>query len=186
MDSGTWRYLHPQWSLIPAEITRVITSVMPIGLAVLDQSRRLIPASVSPSRGAAGEILHVGHLAVAKPDHGVAPGREGEVVGGEQQGGAALAAQLEEQVDDLGAGPGVEVAGGLVGEDERGSLMRARAIATRCCWPPDIRDGRSSSRPDSPTIAKRSRARAGLSKSTLSGSTGAMTLSSAVSAGSRW
>ena len=31
----------------------------------------------------------------------------------------------------------VERAGRLVGEDQRGSLTSARAIATRCCWPPE-------------------------------------------------
>ena len=35
------------------------------------------------------------------------------------------------------AGVGVEVAGGLVGEDSAGSLTSARAMATRCCWPPE-------------------------------------------------
>ena len=31
----------------------------------------------------------------------------------------------------------VEIAGRLVGEDHRGSVTSARAMATRCCWPPE-------------------------------------------------
>ena len=49
-----------------------------------------------------------------------------------------LALPLEQQVDDRGAGRGVEIAGRLVGEDAvpgRGAV--ARAMATRCCSPPE-------------------------------------------------
>ena len=42
----------------------------------------------------------------------------------------------------------------------RGSVASARTIATRCCWPPERRSGRSSSRPPSPKRASSSRARA--------------------------
>jgi hypothetical protein len=66
-----------------------------------------------------------------------------------------------------------------------GRLTSARAIATRCCWPPERRDGSEVSRPSRPTAASSSRARASLSKPTRYGSTGAITLSITVSAGSR-
>ena len=36
-----------------------------------------------------------------------------------------------------------------------GSVMIARAMATRCCWPPDSSDGKCSMRSVSPTIDKR-------------------------------
>ena len=42
-----------------------------------------------------------------------------------------------ENAHDLDAGVAVEVAGGLVGENHSGSLTSARAMATRCCWPPE-------------------------------------------------
>ena len=47
----------------------------------------------------------------------------------------------------------VEVARRLVGEDDRpASLARARATATRCCWPPDSSLGRCFSRSRRPTV----------------------------------
>ena len=45
----------------------------------------------------------------------------------------------------------------------RGRVASARAIATRCCWPPESRSGCSSSRPASPKRASSSRARASAS-----------------------
>ncbi len=38
---------------------------------------------------------------------------------------------------DLPRAVAVEVAGRLVGQQHRGRLMSARAMATRCCWPPE-------------------------------------------------
>ena len=45
--------------------------------------------------------------------------------------------EVMEQGHDLDPGRAVEVAGRLVGEDHGGSVTMARAMATRCCWPPD-------------------------------------------------
>jgi hypothetical protein len=45
--------------------------------------------------------------------------------------------ELLEHADDLLGRLRVEVARGLVGEDELGSLTSERAIATRCCCPPE-------------------------------------------------
>ena len=59
------------------------------------------------------------------------------VVGDQHQGGAALLIQLEQQVADALAGMTVEVAGGLVGEQDRRLGGEARAMATRCCSPPE-------------------------------------------------
>jgi len=36
---------------------------------------------------------------------------------------------------------GIEIAGGLVGKEDPGLVMKARAIATRCCSPPDNCEG---------------------------------------------
>ena len=41
-----------------------------------------------------------------------------------------------------------------------GSVTRARAMATRCCWPPDSSPGRCRTRSASPTRASASVARA--------------------------
>lgn len=56
--------------------------------------------------------------------------------------GAALLAELMQDAHDLLAGMGIKVAGRLVGQNDRGRASTARAIATRCCWPPDISEGR--------------------------------------------
>jgi hypothetical protein len=42
---------------------------------------------------------------------------------------------------DLERALGIEVAGRLVGQQHSGSVTSARAIATRCCWPPDSSAG---------------------------------------------
>ena len=55
---------------------------------------------------------------------------------------AVRAAHVEQQVEHGGAGLVVEIAGGLVGEQDRGLLTSARAMATRCCSPPLSCDGR--------------------------------------------
>src|SRR6266571_445137 len=67
-----------------------------------------------------------------------------------------------------------------------GSLMRARAMATRCCSPPESRDGNEEPRSPSPTASRSSRARRSLSNGVRYGRTGAATLSSTESAGRRW
>ncbi|BDZ64965.1 hypothetical protein GCM10025877_19030 [Agromyces mangrovi Wang et al. 2018] len=58
--------------------------------------------------------------AVGDGDAPIAAGGQVVVVGDDDEGDAALALQAEEDVLDLGAGRGVEVAGGLVGEDHIG------------------------------------------------------------------
>ena len=80
---------------------------------------------------------------------------------------------------------GVEVAGRLVGEDDgRLREQSARAIATRCCWPPDSSAGlwwRRSARPRRFSRSSKN-AFSGFSPAIESGSA---TFSSAVSIGSR-
>ena len=54
----------------------------------------------------------------------------------------------------------VEVAGGFIGEEDMpGSLIRARAMATRCCSPPDNSVGRCCWRSPRPTRSSSSVAR---------------------------
>ena len=49
---------------------------------------------------------------------------------------------VAEQSEDLRAGPGIQVSGRLVGEQDVGRVISAREIATRCCSPPDSSAGR--------------------------------------------
>ena len=42
-----------------------------------------------------------------------------------------------EDVHDLQAGTGVQVTRGLIGQNQDGRFTRARAMATRCCCPPE-------------------------------------------------
>ena len=70
--------------------------------------------------------------------HGaVAERGQGQVMRDEHQRRAALAPQREDQVDDRAAGALVEIAGRLVGNEDGGSGATARAMATRCCSPPE-------------------------------------------------
>ena len=82
-----------------------------------------------------------------------APGRGGDpVVMGDENDGAALLVQLLEEAQHLVARPGVQCAGGLVRHDDGGWVAMARAMATRCCWPPDIWVGWCCARSASPTV----------------------------------
>jgi hypothetical protein len=61
-----------------------------------------------------------GDGAVAHADDVVAAPGDDRVVGGDDQGGAVLCVEGQQQVDDLGAGGRVEVPGGLVGQQQAG------------------------------------------------------------------
>ena len=50
----------------------------------------------------------------------VAAIRQALFVGHQHEGGALLPVDLEQQVDDMGAGGGIQIAGGLVREQDRG------------------------------------------------------------------
>jgi len=54
----------------------------------------------------------------------------------------AVVPQALEEGDDLVPGLFVQVGGGLVGQQDPGVLTSARAMATRCCWPPESSEGR--------------------------------------------
>ena len=68
---------------------------------------------------------------------------------------AVLAVQHLQQQEDLVTGGAVEVARRLVADQERGSETMARAMATRCSWPPDSSFGLCPRRSASPTSVER-------------------------------
>src|ERR1700733_6825921 len=57
-------------------------------------------------------------MAVAHPDDALAAFGDGRVVGGDDQGGAVLGVEGEQQLNDLGPGGRVEVSCGLVGQEQ--------------------------------------------------------------------
>ena len=72
---------------------------------------------------------------------------------------AALLVERGDHPHDLDAGRRVEIARRLVGEQHLRLRDDARAMATRCCWPPDSWLGTCDSRPCSPTSCSALRAR---------------------------
>ncbi len=69
-----------------------------------------------------------------------------------------------------------------------GSLARARAIATRCCWPPDVADGSLRAWSTISTCSRRAIARSSRSRGVHRPpkSIGSMTFSTTVRVGSSW
>src|SRR5438309_6444227 len=80
------------------------------------------------------------------------------VVGGDEHGNADLV-EGDEDLEDAGGRFGIEVGGWLVGDQERGRFTTARAIARRCCSPPESWIGFERSRPSSPTLSSAARTR---------------------------
>ena len=100
--------------------------------------------------------------AVPDPHDPPAPGGDVGLVGDDDDG-LALAVEVGEEVEDLVAGLGVEVAGGLVGQEERRALDQGAgdrhplALAARHL----VRAGGPSGRPGRPGGAPRRRGRGG-------------------------
>ena len=104
--------------------------------------------------GAVEDDLAVEHLDAPAHARGDLP-----VVGDDHDGHPAVV-QLFEEPQDGPSGRLVEVAGGLVGEARwPGRPTRARAMATRCRWPPESWVGRAWGRSPRPTSPRASRAR---------------------------
>ena len=100
----------------------------------------------------ASVALVVDHEAVADPDDPAGVGGDRRVVGHQDDRQAVLGVELLEEAEDLLAGLRVEVAGRLVGDQQvEQRLISARAIATRCCSPPESCAGSWSSRSPRPT-----------------------------------
>jgi hypothetical protein len=67
-------------------------------------------------------------------------------------------ADASQQVEDVLAGLPFEAGDGFVRQDDAWSLRDGRAIATRCCWPPDSVSARCSALSNMPTRSKHSSA----------------------------
>ena len=74
----------------------------------------------SRTDSAVGSMQLVDDVAVGEEDDAVGVARRDRVVGDHHDGLAELAHGLAHEGEDLGAGAAVEVAGGLVGEDDLG------------------------------------------------------------------
>ena len=123
--------------------------------------------------------------AVEHVDHPARLGGEPVVVGHHDQR-RAVGVEPAEEVEDLAAGRGVELAGRLVGEEHAGRLASARAIATRCISPPESWVARCPARwPGRHTPAARARGPGARRGGTPASAIGSSTFSRAVSTGSR-
>ena len=76
----------------------------------------------------------------------VATPRERQIVSDENRSEPVRAVQAFQQFEDHFPGPEIQVAGGFVGEQNRGFPTRARASTTRCCSPPDSSPARCDAR----------------------------------------
>ena len=72
-----------------------------------------------------------------QPHHAAAAARELRIVRHQDQRHAAIDMPAKQKLDHLLSGRLVEIAGRLVGDENRGVGASARASATRCCSPPD-------------------------------------------------
>ena len=72
--------------------------------------------------------------------------------------GHALGGHGAERLEHGGRGLGIEARHGLVGQDDRASWASARAIATRCCWPPESWSARASARSSEPDASRQASA----------------------------
>ena len=121
----------------------------------------------------------------AQPHHAVAALRQREIVGDQHQRGAALRVPGEQELDDLAAGRLVEIAGRLVGDQDR-RIRRERAGERDALLLAAGELGRIVVEP----VAQADRGKLRAARSNASGapasSSGTATFSSAVMVGIRW
>ena len=91
-------------------------------------------ASMRSSRPMSGGFLP--QLTVVHDQLPAAARGQTRIVGDQHQGGAGLPVEFEQEVRDQRAGARIQVAGSSA-NSTRGSPAKARAMATRCCSPPD-------------------------------------------------
>ena len=78
-----------------------------------------------------------------------------DVVGGNDDRGAR-SVQFDEQAQQPLTEIGIDIAGRLIGEQQLGRAMTARAMAARCFSPPESTGGNASMRSPRPTHCKSS------------------------------
>jgi hypothetical protein len=105
------------------------------------------------SVGGTGADLLFDDAAVEHVDGAFGVAGEAGVVRDHHDRGAAAVEVGEERHDGVAVFR-IEVAGGLVGEEDGGEPARARATATRCCWPPESWEGRCLERWPMPTFSR--------------------------------
>ena len=132
-------------------------------------------------RPAAGRSTPVGHLPA-----GVEPRGDGLVVCRDDQGRTELVHRCHQHLHDVVRVLPVELAGGLVGEDEDRTAGEHPRTATRWAWPPDSASGRAPARPPSSSRSSAAAARStAAGSSTPARSSGSATFSMTSSAGTR-
>jgi hypothetical protein len=100
-----------------------------------------------------------GHAPVDQGDQAVDARSHVHVVGDDHDRGVDFLLHGAQGIQHGGAGGGIQVAFGSSARSRGGSFARARAMATRCCWPPESWLGRWPSRSPSPSRARISLAR---------------------------
>ena len=92
---------------------------------------------------------------VVHPQHPTGTLRDVDVMRDDDDRPSALGGERQQELDDLRAGLRVEVSVGSSASSTCGSLASARAMATRCCSPPETMLGTWSARGASPTDSRR-------------------------------
>ena len=112
----------------------------------LDRGARFPGAHVLPSRfhphaGSSIQIIVVEDQPIAHPDDTIGVGRDDRVMRHEHDREPILTVELAEEGENLLTRLRVEVTSRLIGDQQRAPVDESRAIATRCCSPPESRDG---------------------------------------------
>ena len=146
---STTRRLRPRWRAMSRLASRASTRVDERFTRRSRRPARIWPSGSGRHVGIGGRARLVDHPAVAQEDHPIGPRGVRCVMRHEDRGAATVAVGPKEPHDGL-PGDGVERARRLVREHDRRPPTRARAIATRCCSPPERSSGNrfaSSPRP---------------------------------------
>ncbi len=93
-------------------------------------------------RGGGAVVSNLDDVAVVHAGDAVAEMEDAVVVGDDDDRAIGTDGGLAEQLHDLSAGFVVERGGRFVAHEQFRLMHEARAIATRCCWPPESCEGR--------------------------------------------
>ena len=149
----------PEWPEFIARL-RAVSPVTRRASSARAEVVGAVPGLIRNGRARVGR--RADEAAVLKLEREVRVARDPQVVRDGDDRRVLRARQPVQQREDHRAGLGVEVAGGLVGEDQPGPVrQRAPRSRTRCCSPPESLPGRRSCfPPSSPTCSSSAIARA--------------------------